>query len=60
MGYTAILPGNPDFQFLIYNYFNGAFVKNFMKNLSFVNTNFQNSFEDVTSYRILGCHTLCY
>ena len=26
MGYTAILPENPDFQFLIYNYFNGAFV----------------------------------
>ena len=34
-------------QFLIYVYFNDAFVKNFMKKLSFFNANFQNSFQDV-------------
>ena len=31
-------------QFLIYVYINEAFTKNFMKKLSFFNTNFQNSF----------------
>ena len=35
------------FLFLIYDYFNEAFVKNFMKKLSFFNTNFKNSFQDV-------------
>ena len=38
-------------RFLIYVYFNDAFVKNFMKKLSFLNTNFHNC-------RILGCQTL--
>ena len=47
------------FWFLIYVYFNEAF-KSFMKNLSFFNTNFQNSFQDVLYYRILGCQTFWY
>ena len=34
------------FQFLIYAYFNEAFVSNFMRKLSF-NTNVQKSFQDV-------------
>ena len=34
------------FRFLIYVYFNEAFVKNFMKKLSFYNTNFHNLFQD--------------
>ena len=45
------------FRFLIYVYFNKAFVKNFMKKRSFFNTIFQNSFQDVVYYRILGCQT---
>ena len=40
--------------------FNEAFVKNFMKKLSFFHTNFQNSFQDVVYYRMLGCQTLRY
>ena len=47
-------------QFLIYVYFNEAFAKNFMKKLSFFNTNFQNWFQDVLYYRILVCQTLWY
>ena len=43
------------FLFLIYAYFNKAFVKNFLKKLSFFNTNFQNSFQDIVCYRILRC-----
>ena len=34
-------------RFLIYAYFNEAFVKSFMKKLSFFNTNFDNSFQNV-------------
>ena len=40
------------FRFLIYVYFNEAFVKSVMKKLSFFNANFQNSFQEY--YRILG------
>ena len=47
------------FLFLIYVYFNEAFVKTSMKKLSFFNTNLQNSF-NVVYYRILGCQTLRY
>ena len=39
------------FQFLIYVYFNEAFVKKFMKQLSFFNTNFQNLFEQTCNQR---------
>ena len=46
------------FRFLIYLYFKDAFVKNFMKKLSFFNTNFHNSCQDVLYYGILGCQTL--
>ena len=38
------------FRFLVYNYFNEG-------NLSFFNTNFQNSFQDVADYRMWRCHT---
>ena len=38
------------FLFLIYVYFNEAFVKNFMKRLSFFNTNSQNSFHFKIKY----------
>ena len=38
------------FLFLIYVYFNEAFVKNFMKGLSFFNTNSQNSFHFKIKY----------
>ena len=31
-----------------------------MKKLSFLNTNFHNSFQDVVYYRILGCQTFEY
>ena len=48
------------FRFLIYVYFNEAFVKNLMKKLSFFNTKFQNSFQDVVYYRVLGFQTLWY
>ena len=41
------------FPFHIYVCFNDAFIKNFMKKLSFFNANFQNSFQDVVYYRIL-------
>ena len=40
------------FRFLIYVYFNETFVKKLMKKLSFFNTIFQNSFEDVVYYRM--------
>ena len=44
-----------------YIYFKKGFVKNFMKKLSFLNTNFQNSFQNVVYYRILWCQqTLWY
>ena len=43
------------FRFPIYVYFKKAFVRNFMRKLSFFNTNSQNSFQDVVHYRILGC-----
>ena len=36
------------------------FSKPFEKRLSFFNTNFNNSFQDVLCYRILGCQTLWY
>ena len=39
-------------------FFKEAFVKNFLKKLSFFKTNFQNSFQDVVYYRILECQTL--
>ena len=42
------------FRFLIYVRFNDAFVKNFMKKVSFFNTNFQNSFKDVACYKLNG------
>ena len=48
------------FRFLIYVYSNETFVKQLKKYLSFFNTNFQNSFQDVVYYRILGCQTLWY
>ena len=48
------------FQFLIYVCFNEAFFNKFMKKLSFFNTNFQNWFQDLVCYRILGCQTLWY
>ena len=48
----------PFFRFLIDIYFNEAFVKNLMRKLSFLNTNFHNSFQDVVYYRILECQTL--
>ena len=44
------------FRFIIY--FNEAFVKKFMKKLSFFDTNFKNSFQDVLYYRKLGCQIL--
>ena len=44
------------FQFLIYVYFSEIFVKK----LSFLNINFQTSFQEVVYYRILGCQTLRY
>ena len=48
------------FRFLTYVYFNGVFVKSFTKKILFFNTNFQNIFQDVVYYRILGCQTLWY
>ena len=48
------------FLFLIYVYFNKDFVKKFMKELSLLNSNFENSFQDLVYYRILGCQTLWY
>ena len=38
--------------------FQRSFVKNFMKKPSFFNANFQNSFQDVEYYRIVGCQIL--
>ena len=46
------------FRFLVYVYSNDAFIKIFMKQLSFLNANFQNSFQDVVYNRILGSQTL--
>ena len=48
------------FQFLFYVYFNVALVKNFMGKLSFFNTNFQISFQDVVYYRISKCQVFWY
>ena len=42
------------FRFLIDVCFSEAFFKYLMRKLSFFNTNFQNSFQDVVYYRILG------
>ena len=42
----------------IYVYFNEAFLKNFLKKLSFFNANFDNSFQDKVYYRILECRIL--
>ena len=47
-------------RFLIYVYFNETFVKNFIKKLWFLNTNFQNSFLDAVHYKILGFQILWY
>ena len=41
-------------RFLIYVCFSEAFVKSLMGKLSFFNTNFQNSFQDIVYYRILA------
>ena len=41
------------FGFLVFVYFNEAFVKIFIKKLSFFNINFQNLFQDVVYYRKL-------
>ena len=46
------------FGLLIYVYFDESFVKSFIKKLSFCNVNFQNSFQDVLYYILLGCQTL--
>ena len=46
------------FLFLNYVYLHEAFVKNVMKKLSFFSTNFQNLFQDVVYYRILGYQAL--
>ena len=45
------------FQFLNYVYFNDAFVKKLSKKI-FFDKHFQNSFQDVVYYRMLGCQTL--
>ena len=47
-------------RYLIYSVFHKAFVKKFMKKLSFFNSNFKNSFQDVVHSRKLGCLTLWY
>ena len=46
------------FGFLIYIYFNNKFAKNFIKKLSFFNTNFQNSFQDVVYLQTIRMSTL--
>ena len=46
------------FRFHFNVYSKEAFVKKFMKQLSFFNTIFKYSFQDVVYYRILGCQTL--
>ena len=49
-------PSNMLFRFFSIShlcFFNEALVKKFMKNLSFFNTNFQNSFPDIVYYGIL-------
>ena len=46
------------FRFLVYVYFNEAFVKNFIKELSFFNTSFETSFKDVVYHIIFGYQTL--
>ena len=48
------------FGFLIYVYFNEAFIKNFMKKLSLFIINFPKLFQDVVYSKILGCQTLWY
>ena len=44
--------------FLIYVYFNEAFVKKCMKQLSVFNANFSNSFQDIVYYSVLGWQSL--
>ena len=46
------------FWFLICVYFKKVFVKIFMQNLPFFNLDFENSFQDVVYYRILGYQTI--
>ena len=46
------------FRYRIYSVFHKAFVKKFMKKLSFFSSNFKNLFQDVVYYRKLGCLTL--
>ena len=46
------------FRFLVYVYFSEAFVKTFMKKLSFFNTILKKSSQDVAYYRIFGCQTM--
>ena len=48
------------FRYRIYNVSHEAFVKKSMKKLSFFNSNFNNSFQDVLYYRKLECLTLWY
>ena len=49
------------FLFLLYVYFNKAFVKDFMEIIiAFFDTNFQNSIQDVVYCRILRCQTFWY
>ena len=52
--------GSLAFLFLIYVYFKEAFVKHIIQKQAFFNKNFQNSFQDVVQYRIVGCQTLWY
>ena len=46
------------FRYLTYSVFHETFVKTFMKKLSFVSSNSENSFQDVVYYRKLGCLNL--
>ena len=48
------------FRYLIYSVFHKAFVKKFMKKLSFFSSNFKNPFQDIVYCRKLGCLTLWY
>ena len=47
-------------RYLIYSVFHETFVKMFMTKLSFSSSKFKNPFQDVVSYRRLGCLILWY
>ena len=51
-------PSNILFCLFVFNFLFMVILTSFCQELSFFDTNFQNSFQDLLYYKILGCQTL--